>query len=175
MSNSICPNCGYELVLLERRRKYKCALCSKLFPQRKIKNKGFRNWNKVQKQLDFQKYEQERKEELSKIKELRKHIKLLFNGIPVKIDKREYWRKYIAKNKPKREDWIKENKPNKTYLVKIKHRLHHYRQRQKRLALLYLKSYKEKLCTYEIFKSPPTFLHSELLLKTISLKMKICF
>ena len=155
---STCPNCGYELVLLERRRKYKCALCSKLFPQVEIENKEFRNWNKVQKQLDFQKYEQERKDILSNVRKIRRHIKLLFEGVQT-IDKRKYWKEYELN----RTNFVKENKPNKNYLIKVKHRLHHYRQRQKGLALLYLKSCKEKLCTSKIFKSPPTFLHSELL------------
>ena len=31
-----CPNCNYLLVLLEHRRKYKCAKCGKLFPQKEI-------------------------------------------------------------------------------------------------------------------------------------------
>jgi len=49
-----CPNCGYILVLLEKRRKYKCAKCSNLYPQTFIDNEEFRNWNKLQKELDKQ-------------------------------------------------------------------------------------------------------------------------
>jgi DNA-directed RNA polymerase subunit RPC12/RpoP len=41
MFNSRCPNCNYSLVLLERRAKYKCALCSKLFPQKEVDDKEF--------------------------------------------------------------------------------------------------------------------------------------
>ncbi|HLC37357.1 MAG TPA: hypothetical protein VJJ53_01085 [Candidatus Nanoarchaeia archaeon] len=41
-----CPNCSYMLVLLEKRRKYKCAKCSKLFFQKEIDNRHFREQNK---------------------------------------------------------------------------------------------------------------------------------
>jgi len=40
-----CLNCNYTLVLLEHRRKYKCAKCGKLFPQSEIDNKEFVEWN----------------------------------------------------------------------------------------------------------------------------------
>ena len=56
-----CPKCSYVLVLLERRLKYKCALCSKLYPQKKIENKEFRDWNKQQKIRDIKNYEIEMK------------------------------------------------------------------------------------------------------------------
>ena len=56
-----CPNCGYELVLLFR-PKYKCSLCSKLFPQKQIENCNFRNWNKKQKELDLHNLELEEKQ-----------------------------------------------------------------------------------------------------------------
>ena len=49
-----CPNCGYILVLLEKRGKYKCAKCSNLYPQVFIDNEEFRNWNKLQRELDRQ-------------------------------------------------------------------------------------------------------------------------
>ena len=72
-----CPNCNYELVLLEKRRKYKCAKCSKLFPQREIKDAEFREWNKKR-----------RKEEKEKI---------------TKEYRREYRKKYIPPKKSKEE------------------------------------------------------------------------
>src|SRR3989344_8395666 len=49
---SKCPNCYYELVLLEKRRKYKCAKCGKLFPQHDIEVKEFHEFNKRQKKFD---------------------------------------------------------------------------------------------------------------------------
>lgn len=58
-----CPNCSYKLVFLENRLKYKCAKCSKLFPQKLIENIEFRRWNEFQRGLD--------KENLKPIKEVR--------------------------------------------------------------------------------------------------------
>jgi len=54
MSNSIhrCPNCNYMLVLLETRRKFKCAKCGKLFPQKDIEAESFRIWNEKQKEIE---------------------------------------------------------------------------------------------------------------------------
>ena len=48
-----CPNCSYELVLLSSRPKYKCALCSRLYPQREVETKAFREWNKRQRENDL--------------------------------------------------------------------------------------------------------------------------
>lgn len=53
-----CPNCSYILVLLEKRAKYKCAKCGKLFLQKEIDDKEFREYNKREKEKekdDFQK------------------------------------------------------------------------------------------------------------------------
>jgi transcription initiation factor TFIIIB Brf1 subunit/transcription initiation factor TFIIB len=41
-----CPNCEYMLVLLEKRMKYKCAKCGRLFRQKEIDIKEFAEWNK---------------------------------------------------------------------------------------------------------------------------------
>ena len=42
-----CPNpkCNYQLVLLESKGKYKCALCGKLYSQKEIDFKEFREFN----------------------------------------------------------------------------------------------------------------------------------
>ena len=55
-----CPNCSYILVLLERRGKYKCAKCGKLYPQKEIDDKEFREHNKRQKERDKDDYERQR-------------------------------------------------------------------------------------------------------------------
>ena len=52
---SRCPNCNYELVLLEHRLKCKCPKCSRLFPQNKIDTKEFVEWNKRQRHLALEK------------------------------------------------------------------------------------------------------------------------
>lgn len=47
-----CPNCSYILVFLEKRCKYKCAKCGKLFSQKYIEDKEFKEWNQRQRILD---------------------------------------------------------------------------------------------------------------------------
>ena len=79
-----CPNCFYELVLLEHKRKYKCAKCGRLFPQKEIDDKEFREWNKKEKDKLWRKIYKRR---ISK-KEARKRNK-------------EAWKKWWQKNKEK--------------------------------------------------------------------------
>ncbi len=47
-----CPNCNYSLVLLEHRRKYKCAKCSRLFPRIEIDTQEFQKFNKQERLKD---------------------------------------------------------------------------------------------------------------------------
>ena len=74
-----CPNCDYLLVLLEHRRKYKCAKCGRLFLQQKVDSKEFREWNKKRR-------EKAKKKALEESEEAR----------------REYKRELVIQNK----DWI---------------------------------------------------------------------
>lgn len=46
-----CPKCSYILVLLEERCRYKCAKCGRLFLQKQIEDKEFREWNIEQRKL----------------------------------------------------------------------------------------------------------------------------
>ena len=74
---SKCPNCFYELVLLEHRRKYKCAKCSRLFPQVEIESKEFREWNKKKRLISRKEYTKDwnqeyRKNHPERVKEWRK-------------------------------------------------------------------------------------------------------
>ena len=155
-----CPKCSYQLVLLFNRSKYKCALCSKLYPQKEIENKEFRRFNEGKRLSDVEDYQKQRKEELLRIKQLKKSVKQLFK--PIK-NKNDYYKEYKQKNKAKIQEWLKQNKLAKDYKNKIKHRLYHYRLQQKQLTLQYLKNCKEKLYINEIFKSPPTFALCEVL------------
>ena len=59
-----CPNCSYLLVLLEQRMKYKCAKCSRLWKQKFIEDKEFREWNRKQRNIDRESLQQ-RKPRLS--------------------------------------------------------------------------------------------------------------
>ena len=92
-----CPNCSYKLVLLSYRPKYKCALCSKLYPKKEIEVKEFREFNKRRRIEDIENYKKERKEHLARIKEIKKSLRLLFNGFS-KTPK-EYRKEYYEKNK----------------------------------------------------------------------------
>jgi len=56
-----CPKCSYILVLLERRNKYKCAKCGKLFLKKEIDDKEFKQWNRRQRQDDKEKFEKQLK------------------------------------------------------------------------------------------------------------------
>lgn len=95
-----CPNCNYKLVLLSSRLKYKCALCSRLFPQKEIEIKEFREFNKRRRIDDAEKMDKEYKENLARIKEIKKSLRLLFNGWFSKTPK-EYRKEYYGKNKEK--------------------------------------------------------------------------
>ena len=60
---SRCPNCNYELVLLEHRRKYKCAKCSKLFSHIEIETKEFSQLNKRERQKEKEEAEKQKKKD----------------------------------------------------------------------------------------------------------------
>src|SRR3990167_11269035 len=94
-----CPNCSYKLVLLSFRPKYKCALCSKLYSKKEIEIKEFQEFNKRRRIEDIEIYEKERKEYLVGIREIKKSLRLLFNGFS-KTPK-EYRKEYYEKNKEK--------------------------------------------------------------------------
>jgi hypothetical protein len=59
---SRCPNCQYILVLIPNRRKYKCAKCSRLYYQKFIDGKEFREYNKRQRKLDKENLKSQRKQ-----------------------------------------------------------------------------------------------------------------
>ncbi|MEK6820238.1 MAG: hypothetical protein AABX71_00830, partial [Nanoarchaeota archaeon] len=54
-----CPNCSYMLVLLERRRKFKCAKCSRLYYRKEIEDQDFREWNLKQRTEDKIQYKKD--------------------------------------------------------------------------------------------------------------------
>src|SRR3989344_2579710 len=94
-----CPNCSYKLVLLSSRPKYKCALCSKLYPKKEIEVKEFQEFNKIRRIEDIEIYEKEYKEHLVRIREVKKSLRLLFNGFSKTPN--EYRKEYYEKNKEK--------------------------------------------------------------------------
>ena len=183
-----CPNCNYELVLLEKRRKYKCPKCGKLFPQREIEDAEFREWNKKRKKeakeyfLAKEKEEQKKKKRRSKPlskeeweewmrKKLEKARKRREeNRDEYNAQKREYWAKNRKRLLVKRKENFKKRKPqimeqqrlyrqnNKT-LSRIKH----LRNQQKLLALKMFEINQERALNQQINFLLPTFVLSYLL------------
>jgi len=172
-----CPNCNYLLVLLENRRKYKCAKCSKLFSQREIDDAEFRVWNKKRRKEDKENIEKELQEMIkSSNKKLTKeelHEKKLIlqkkwnekNREYINEYKRKYWAKHRDKLLAKRKENYERRKPEileqqKEYRQnnKEKSRLKHLRDSQKRLAGRKFEFAKEKGSISQILLFLPTFL-----------------
>jgi len=111
-----CPNCSYILVLLEHRRKYKCAKCGKLFPQKEIDDLEFQEWNK--KERNTEKVESRKAKKTADSRAYQKKN-------PEKVNAQQ--RRYYAKNKDK-----------------MQARQRHYRQKNKEKALARERAYRNK-------------------------------
>ncbi len=134
----ICPKCNYKLVLLSNRRKYKCALCSRLYPQKQAEDKAFGELNLRERKLGIEKLELElnklREERLTRrklreIKKIEKALRLLFNGQRARGLTAEQKRKKKQENNRVWND----NNPEKYRIMKNK----------------YAKNNKEKLNNYQ--------------------------
>lgn len=124
-----CPNCSYKLVLLSSRPKYKCALCSKLYPKKEIEIKEFQEFNKRRRIEDAERFDKDYQEHLARIKEIKKSLRLLFNGFS-KTPK-EYRKEYYKKNKGKIRQLSKEWRlRNREYDLKRKQE---YRKKNREL------------------------------------------
>tara|TARA_Y100000310_G_scaffold302836_1_gene340600 strand:- start:33 stop:611 length:579 start_codon:yes stop_codon:yes gene_type:complete len=186
---STCQNCGYELVLLSR-RKYKCSLCSKLYFPKKIEYRTFRTWNQKQRELDIHNFKLDFRKKRIELRELRNSIRKMFKS-PSHYNKKEQWklwrlknlekiqikeRKYYSKNKDKintkrREKWKLNNENLNTLrklrrdrnksLTKLQSRIDYWKQQQKALADAHLKNEHYKLCEDILAHSVPTFLLCE--------------
>jgi len=86
-----CPNCSYKLVFLEKRFRYKCAKCGKLFLRRFIENMEFRLWNEQRRNserqeilLEIKRLEEEKRQrkELRELNRIGRSLRFLFNGPP---------------------------------------------------------------------------------------------
>ena len=114
-----CPNCSYKLVLLEKRLRYKCAKCSRVFLQQFIENRDFRIWNNHRRETEMQELlveikqleeEKQKKKELRESNKIAKALRLLFNGSKPRLNltpeerrirKREYNKKWNENNPEK--------------------------------------------------------------------------
>ena len=174
-----CIKCNYELVLLLNRLKYKCSLCSRLYPQKFIENREFRAWNEMQRGLDIQNLiisikpkprlmlsEKTKKcrprltEEERKIKELERCDKY----------KEANWKRlsltskrWLENNREKRYEFLNSYKLNNKDLYKQKQRLAYWRTKQKLLADQHLKNNEHTPSAIRFFPSSPTFSLCELL------------
>mgnify|MGYP001570203920 CR=1 FL=1 len=101
--NYRCPECSYGLIFLEASRKYKCALCGKVFLSKFIENKSFRTWNKKQRELEIHNLDLEdkkKKQDFSEIK-LFMAFRRLFTKEERKIRTRENAKRWRLKNREK--------------------------------------------------------------------------
>ncbi len=174
-----CPNCNYLLVLLEHRRKYKCAKCSKLFSQREIDDAEFREWNKKRRQEEKEKIEKElqeiikvenkklTKEEMHERKIALQRIWREKNREEYNKYKREYWAKHRKRllekrkeNYNKRKQEISEQQKVYRQNNKEKSRLKDLRNSQKKLAERKFEFGKENGSTAQILIFLLTFLLS---------------
>ena len=114
-----CPNCSYKLVFLEKRLRYKCAKCSRVFLQKFIENRDFKIWNNYRRETEMQELlveikqleeEKQKKKELRESNKIAKALRLLFNGPKLRLNltpegrklrKREYNRKWNENNPEK--------------------------------------------------------------------------
>jgi len=168
-----CANCNYELVLLEYRRKYKCAKCGRLFLQSEIDTKDFREQNKKEREQSRKQYKKETSDDYNARKAIPKIIEQLKNP---KIEKtreeynqakREYW----AKNKTHLQQKRKENYERQKLRIlstqalyrqnhKIEIRIKHLRDTQKALAVTKLKLGEIRVYNTEFDNLLPTILLS---------------
>lgn len=133
-----CPNCSYTLVLLQHRNKYKCALCSKLFSQKEIDAKDFREWNKRQRELEKFNFKPERKSRIRlseeerrlRTKETKKKWRLK-NKEKVLRYKYDYRKKYKENYNQEMKSYRQKHKEE----IKLNNRLAQWRKQQKELAL----------------------------------------
>ncbi len=139
-----CPNCSFALVLLERRRKFKCSKCRRLFSQKFIEDREFKEWNKRKREEDKDRYEYERKvlevKRRKKYGDLRDKQKKLAEYRTL-----YYWRhrnEILAYKKQYRQTAKERNNEYKRMYraknqdrVRLWSRIAYWRQKQKRLAV----------------------------------------
>ncbi len=99
---TVCPKCSYALVLLPKRRRYKCAKCSSLYLEKFIDSREFRRFNQIQRDLTREEAEIESKRRFE-----------------------EAWNACKLVNKPQRQKLIEEEKKQKRkeYYQKTKERI----------------------------------------------------
>ncbi|MFH1592728.1 MAG: hypothetical protein ABIB47_05165 [Candidatus Woesearchaeota archaeon] len=161
-----CPNCSYVLVLLERRLKYKCAKCSRLFPQKQVEAISFRIWNQKQREIDLHTLKLEglkKKRPRLSAEEKRARNRLYHANNSSKINelKRTRWRANKEEINLKR----RLKRSNNRELTRLLNRIEYFRTGQKELALQGSKNKQYKASSSKIPNSVATFGLSQLLAK----------
>ena len=130
-----CPNCSYKLVFLEKRLRYKCAKCSRVFLQKFIENRDFRIWNNHRRETEMQELlveirqleeEKQKMKELRELNKMAKALRLLFNGHKPRLSLTPEERKLRKREYNKK--W-NENNPDKVKAMKERYLEHHREQR----------------------------------------------
>lgn len=140
-----CIDCGYLLLMIERRRKYKCSRCGGLFFWKTVDDKIFQEWNKTQRIRDEEKIDEElklKRKALRPRKYVDPHVRkeklreysvahYEANKDKILLKKKEYRKlKKVELNIKK-----KEYRYSKIEETRFLGRLNYWRQRQKRLAI----------------------------------------
>ena len=139
-----CPKCNYELVLLEKQRRYKCAKCGSLFLKKEINEIEFQKFNKRERKRDVEKLEEAKRKNRKKPGK-----KSTMTPEEKKAAQRKWVREYYQRNKEKisarrKESWAKKKAEKNLQRKEKRHaniddtrqqgRIQHWRNRQKSLA-----------------------------------------
>jgi DNA-directed RNA polymerase subunit RPC12/RpoP len=156
---SRCPECNYALVLLERRHKYKCAKCGRLFSKQEIGLKEFREYNQVERKKARKQYKIESSQNQLARKTIPKIIEELKNPKPQKPQaeqKREYRKNLSEQAKKEENEKRKARRMKNLESTRLNGRIEYWKQKQKALALLYCDFYGFKASRFQKRESLPT-------------------
>jgi hypothetical protein len=110
-----CPSCNYSLVLLEKRRKYRCPRCSRLYSQKEIELKDFVDFNKRERKKDKEDLN-EKKDKQKPLSEFEKNQRRMDYNKKWMEDNQEKIKEYKLKNKQACQKYYERNKEK--FLIK---------------------------------------------------------
>ncbi len=168
---SKCPNCFYELVLLEKRRKYKCAKCGRLWKQKEIETKEFKELNKRERKESRKQLKKEANQDFQAKKIIPKIIEQLKNPKAKKTkeeyygqnrdmiiqQKREYRKQLSEQEKKEQNEKRKARRYANIEVTRLNSRINYWRQQQKALALQYYENEVYTPYTISLQDSLPTY------------------
>jgi hypothetical protein len=141
-----CPNCNYTLALLERRHKYRCAKCGRLFSKQEIGLKEFKEYNEAERKKARKQYKIEVSQNQMARKTIPKIIEELKNPKLPKPprskksqaeQKREYRKKQTGQQKKEENEKRKARRMKNLEGTRLNGRIEYWKQKQRALALLY--------------------------------------